>query len=66
MGVQALRPELAVHAFDERVVGRLAGAAEVERDTVHEGSQIEVSANKFGPVVEPDRLRVTDLGDHPL
>lgn len=30
--VQALRPELAVERFDERVVGRLARPTEVERD----------------------------------
>ena len=35
--VQALRPELAVEAFDERIVGRLARPAEVQGDAVLEG-----------------------------
>src|SRR5213078_1794293 len=36
IGVQALSPKLAVQAFDECVVGRLAGPAEVESDAAHE------------------------------
>jgi hypothetical protein len=34
----------------ESVVGRFAGSAEVERNAAHEGPQIEISADKFGPV----------------
>jgi len=37
MSVQVFSPELAVQALDERLVGRLAGPAEVERDAAHEG-----------------------------
>jgi hypothetical protein len=43
------------------VVGRLAGPAEVERDTAHESPQIELLADKFGPVVEPDRFWAAEL-----
>ena len=50
VGVQALRTELAVQAFDEGVVGRLAGPAEVERDTAHKGPEIEGLATNSGPL----------------
>jgi tetratricopeptide (TPR) repeat protein len=65
VGVQALRPKLAVQAF-ERVVGRFARPAEVECDTAHESPQIELPANELRPVIEPDRLRVTDLSANPF
>src|SRR5258708_309349 len=66
IGVQALRPELAVQAFDEGIAGRLAGPAEVERDIAHEGPQVELLADELRPVVEPDRFRVTDLSANPF
>ena len=37
MGAQAFRPELAVEAFDERIVGRPPRPREVERHTLHVG-----------------------------
>jgi len=66
MSVQVFSPELAVQALDERLVGRLAGPAEVERDAAHKGPQIELSADVFRTIVEPDRLRAPDLLDRPL
>jgi len=65
MGVQAFRPELAVQAFDEGIVCWLARPREVQRNTAHERPQIELLADKFGPVVEPDRLRIADLAAVP-
>src|SRR5438046_8451844 len=56
IGVQALSPKLAVQAFDECVVGRLAGPAEVESDAAHEGPQVELLTDEFRPIVEPNGL----------
>lgn len=35
VGVEAFRPELAVEALDERIVGRLARPREVKRHAFH-------------------------------
>lgn len=64
--VQALRPELAVEAFDERVVGRLARPAEVERHVSCIGPQIEIARNELAALVDPDRCRLANLAAHPL
>src|SRR5579864_5170548 len=56
--VQTLSAELAVQAFDEGIVRRLTGSAEVERHVVHEGPEVELSADELRPVVEPNRLRI--------
>jgi hypothetical protein len=58
VGVQALGPEFAVQALDEGVVGRFAWPAEVERDVVHEGPQIELLADEFRSVIETDGLGI--------
>lgn len=34
VGIQAFGPKLAVEGFDERIVGRLSGAAEVQCDAM--------------------------------
>jgi hypothetical protein len=66
VGVQALGSKLAVQAFDERVVGRLSGPAEVERDTAHEGPQVELLVDELRPVVEPECFRAADLLPNPF
>lgn len=43
MGVQALGPELAVQAFDECVIRRLARAGEVEHDAAVIGEGVGVA-----------------------
>src|SRR3546814_5967492 len=43
MGVQAFRPQPAVERLDERVVGRLAGAREVEDDAALISPEIEIA-----------------------
>jgi hypothetical protein len=47
VGVQALGSELAIQAFDEGIVDRLARPAKVERDAAHEGPQIELLADEL-------------------
>lgn len=47
VGVQAFGAELAVQAFDECVVGRLAGPAEVKCHTAHKGPQVERSGTTY-------------------
>src|SRR5215469_6400125 len=64
--VQALGAELAVQAFDEGIVGRFAGPAEVERNAAHEGPQIKLLANEFRPVIEPDRLWAAKRSANPF
>lgn len=61
VGVQAFGPELAVEAFDEGVVGRLARPGEVERDALHVRPQIKLLAHKLRSVVDTNRLRVAKL-----
>ena len=65
-GVQALGAELAVQAFDEGIVGRLARSAEVEGNAAHEGPQIKLLANEFRPVIEPDRLWAAKRSANPF
>src|SRR6056297_4328790 len=48
--VQAFRPELRIERLDEAVVGRLAGAGEVQRDVVGIGPKIEVPGDEFAAV----------------
>lgn len=50
MGVQTLAPELAVKAFDEAVVRRLARPGDVEHYTLVIGPQIEITRNEFTSV----------------
>src|SRR5579872_500925 len=57
-GVQALGSDLAIEGFDEGIVRWLARPTEVERHILHEGPKIEFLADKFGSVVDPDRLRI--------
>src|SRR5947209_5515508 len=66
VGVQALGPELAVQAFDEGIIGRFTGPAEVQCDTAHEGPQVELATDEFRPIIEPDRFRTTDLSANPF
>src|SRR3546814_1403848 len=46
MGVQAFRPQPAVERLDERVVGRLAGAREVEDDAALISPEIEIRSEE--------------------
>jgi hypothetical protein len=46
--VEALCSELAVERFDERIVGRLPGSREVERDTTVIGPEIQIAGDKAG------------------
>src|SRR3546814_1340717 len=47
MGVQAFRPQPAVERLDERVVGRLAGAREVEDDAALISPEIEIAGDEL-------------------
>lgn len=58
VGVQTLRPELAVEGFDEPVVGRFTRSGEVEGGIVGIRPEIEVVRDEFATVTTPDRLRV--------
>jgi hypothetical protein len=57
VGVQALHPELPVQAFDEGIIRWLARPAEVQCHGAHEGPKVELLADEFWPVIEPDRRR---------
>ena len=66
MGVEALRPELAVERLDERVVGWLALPGEVEHDILLISPQVEVARDELGTLVDADRARIAALTAHPL
>lgn len=66
MRVQALGAELAVEAFDKPVVGRLAWPREVEHDVFLIRPQIEIPANEFTAVVDPNGLRIANAPADPL
>lgn len=58
--VQTLRPELAVEAIDERVIGRRTKPRAVQRDALHVCPQIEVSGDELAAVINPDRGRISN------
>ena len=49
MPAEALEPNGGVEAFYVGVVGRLAGAAEVQRDAVRIGPEIELLRGELAP-----------------
>ena len=53
VGVQALRPELAVQALDESVIRGLAGPGEVERYPTLVGPQVEIPRDELRAVTRP-------------
>lgn len=59
--VQASGSEASIEGLDEGVVGRFAGATEVQCDAILVGPQIEVARDKFPSLVEPDCPRVANL-----
>src|SRR3546814_15254937 len=66
MGVQAVRPQQAVERVDERVVGRLAGAREVEDDAALISPEIEIAGDELRALLHPDRLGIAGLPAHPV
>ena len=54
VGVEAFAAELAVEGFDEGIIGRLAGAGEVEDDTLLIGPQIEIAGDEFRALIDTD------------
>jgi hypothetical protein len=64
--VQALGPEAPVEGFDEGVVRRLAGPAEVQGDAVGIGPQVQVPGDELGPLIDPDGLRIAQPAAGPV
>ena len=64
--VQTLRPKLAVEGLDDRVVGRLARAAKVERDVAGVRPQVQLARDELVALVDPDRRRIAHLAAHPF
>ena len=63
MGVQTLRPELAVEGLDEAVIGGFAGPREVQNDIVGIGPEIEIPGDELTAVVDPER-DILKIGRH--
>jgi hypothetical protein len=61
MCVEALGAQSSVERLDERVVGRLARSAEVERDVVGVRPEIEVTRDKLRAIVGSNGLGISDL-----
>ena len=66
VGVEAFGAELAVEGFDEGIVGRLAGAGEVEDDALVIGPQIEIAGDEFRALIDTDRLRIAGFTADPF
>src|SRR3546814_16012464 len=66
MGVQAFRPQPAVERLDERVVGRLAGAREVEDDAALIIPEIEIAGDELRALLHTDSLGLAGLPAHPV
>lgn len=62
VGTQSFAAELAVEGFDEGIIGRLAGAGEVEDDALMIGPQIEIAGDEFRALINTDRLRIYAVG----
>ena len=56
--VEALLAKPAIERLDVGVVGRFAGAGEVELDLVEIGSLVEQPAGEFRAIVDPDASRL--------
>src|SRR3546814_19132626 len=61
MGVQAFRPQPAVERLDERVVGRLAGAREVEDDAALISPKIEIAGAAHSDLPHQDSHGIAGL-----
>ena len=66
MCVQAFGPKLSVEAFDERVVGRLAGPGEVECDAFLVCPQIKVTGDELRTLINPNGFGIAMLAAHAL
>ena len=66
MRVQALGPELSIEAFNECVVGRLAGSGEVEDDAFLVCPQIQIPRDKFAALIDTNSLGIAQLLADPL
>lgn len=60
-GVQALCSEVAVEAFDERVVGQLARLREVENDDLLIRPEVEVARDELRSLVNLDGFGIASL-----
>ena len=57
--VEAFGPNAAIERLRERIVGRLAGAAEVQDYVMLIGPQIEILRDEFRAIVPTNALRTT-------
>src|SRR3546814_15150257 len=64
--VHAVRPQPAVERLDERVVGRLAGAREVEDDAALISPEIETAGDELRAMLHTDRPGIAGLPAHPV
>ena len=62
--VQAFRPEPAIEGFNERVIRGFAGPREVQCHAMGVCPQVQIPANEFRALVNPDRLRIADGAAH--
>ena len=64
MVVQALIPEPAVEALDERILRRFARLDQLELHAMLAGPLVQCLAGKFRPLVCPDRLGIAPETSH--
>jgi hypothetical protein len=63
MLVHTFKANPSIEAFDEGIVRRFAGSAEVHDDTVRIGPQVELARGELAAVVHPDVSRFAERGD---
>jgi hypothetical protein len=61
VGVQTFCWKLAVEGFDERIIGRFSGAAEVQCDAVRVGPQVQVTRDELRSLIDTDRAGIAVL-----
>ena len=61
VSVQTFSAELAVKAFDERVVSWFAGTREVQRDALGIGPQVQIVGDELRTLVNANGLGIADL-----
>jgi hypothetical protein len=63
---KTLLPKAPIEGLDESVVGRFAGAGEVERYAFGIGPEIQIAGDELGPLVDPDVAGIAAFGADPF
>ena len=62
MRIQAFGPELAIQAFNERIVCGFSGPGKVHFHALRIGPKVKIFRDKLRSLVDPDGLRLAKRG----